>query len=91
MTDKKKRYWLKGGITGLIISFIVFIILFTNCIWQMSNCGKGAVIGPNNERPLCASCNLQAYLINLAIFSLLGLVIGLTSGRIYWWVKNRKL
>jgi hypothetical protein len=90
MKDKKKRYWLRGGIIGLIIGlfliinpfpFIRFLGIFSELVYYIS---FGFVYNLMN-------INQEEYLFYILIFHFIVFFIyGVIIGGIYGKIKNRK-
>ncbi|MCR4334237.1 MAG: hypothetical protein NUV47_00705 [Patescibacteria group bacterium] len=79
----QKRYWLRGGIVGLIAS--IFVVLVTSSI-----CSDFYRIGPAypTDQPVCYSLIVNGIWQEIAILVFL---LGLVIGWIYGKDKNRNI
>jgi hypothetical protein len=84
---RKKKYWLRGLIIGFIIGIILGIPSLI-CWINLTNCGNGATISPDGQRPLCG--NPYYCIQTLFTLILLGIIIGLVIGLIYGKFKKNK-
>ena len=78
----QKRYWLRGGIAGLVASIVIYLIV-------PAACSDFYRIGPiyPTDQPIC-----YALVVNGRWFEILIIVLafGLFVGWLYGKIKNRK-
>ncbi len=73
---KEKRYWLRGGLTGLIIAIITYFFIRASCV--------GVYI--NTDATTGSGCPQNSIYSELILFFIIGTFLGFLYGKI----KNRK-